>query len=220
MPLTRVIGKGRTVALEPEAFAELRAGHARVAVDVGTGDGRFAYHLASSDPQLLVVGLDALAAPMGERAATAARKPPKGGRPNLVFVHAAIEAPPADLAGVADDLYVLLPWGALLEGVVLARDDVLAGIAAVCRPGACVRVTLNGEIWIDSTPTRYEPLPVPTPEYVAEVIAPGFARHGVILEGGRYSTAEEAKSLPTTWARKLGHAREHPVFVQFAGVAG
>jgi len=219
MPLTRVIGKGRVVALDAAALAELRAGYARVAVDVGTGDGRFAYHLASSDPHLLVIGIDALAEPMAERAATAARKPPKGGRPNLLFVHAAIETLPAELTHVADEVHVLLPWGALLEGIVLARDEVLAGIASLCRPGGSVAVTLNGEIWVDSTPTRYEPLPVPTPEYVAEVIAPGFARHGIVLDAARYSTAEEAKGLPTTWARKLGHAREHPRFVQFVGVA-
>ena len=102
---------------------------------------------------------------------------------------------------------------------MLARDDVLSGIASLCRPGARVAVVLNGEIWVDSTPTRYESLPVPTPEYVTDVVAPGFARHGIVLGAARYATAEEAKALPTTWARKLGHGRDHPRFVQFGGVA-
>jgi 16S rRNA (adenine(1408)-N(1))-methyltransferase len=186
---------------------------------VGTGDGRFAYHIASADPQQLVIGLDALAENMGERAATAARKPAKGGRANLVFVHAAIETIPAELAHVADEVHVLLPWGGLLEGIVLARDDVIGGLAALCRPGARVTVTLNGEIWLDSTPARYEQLPLPTPEYVAEVVAPGFARAGVELGAARYSTAAEATQLPTTWARRLAHGRDHPCFVQFRGVA-
>jgi 16S rRNA (adenine(1408)-N(1))-methyltransferase len=218
MTLTRVIGRGRVETLTPAAFSELRARYPRTAVDVGTGDGRFAYHLASAAPDLLVIGLDALAEHMGERAATAARKPPKGGRPNLLFVHAAVEALPPDLRHVADEVHVLLPWGGLLEGIVLARDDVLGGIASLCRPGARVAVTLNGEIWVDSTPVRYEPLPVPTPEYVAEVVAPGFARNGIELGPARYATAEEAQ-LPTTWARRLAHGRDHPRFVQFAGVA-
>jgi 16S rRNA (adenine(1408)-N(1))-methyltransferase len=219
MPLTRVLGKGRSTALEAAEFAQLRARYARTAVDVGTGDGRFAYQLASSAPELLVIGLDALAEHMAERAATAARKPPKGGRPNLLFVRAAIESPPMELAHAADEVHVLLPWGALLEGVVLARDDVLGGIASLCTTGARVSVILNGEIWVDSTPTRYEPLPVPTPEYVADVVAPGFARHGITLGPAQYMTAEAAKALATTWARKLGHGRDHPRFVQFEGVA-
>jgi 16S rRNA (adenine(1408)-N(1))-methyltransferase len=219
MTIAQVVGKGRTATLTLAAFAEVKTRYARTAVDVGTGDGRFAYHLASTEPQCLVIGIDALAEHMGERAATAARKPAKGGRPNLLFVHAAIEALPVELERTADDVYVQLPWGALLEGIVLARDDVLRGIAALCRPGARVVVTLNGEIWVASTPARYEPVPVPTPEYVAEVVAPAFARVGVDLGGARYSTAEETKQLPTTWARRLGHGRDHPRFVYFEGVA-
>jgi len=134
-----------------------------------------------------------------------------------VFVHAAIEALPRELERIADNVYVQLPWGALLEGIVLARDDVLGGIASLCRPGGRIVVTLNGEIWIDSLPSRYAALPLPTPEYVREVVAPGFARFGIRLEPARYSTADEAKDLPTTWARKLGHGRAHPRFVQFEG---
>ncbi len=98
MTITRVVGKGRTVRLDAAAFTELRSGYAAVAVDVGTGDGRFAYQLACDDAHRLVVGIDALAEPMGERAATAARKPARGGRPNLVFVHAAVETLPEELA--------------------------------------------------------------------------------------------------------------------------
>jgi 16S rRNA (adenine(1408)-N(1))-methyltransferase len=220
MTITQVTGKGRTVSLTSDEFAAMRERYSTTSVDVGTGDGRFAYHLASTDPTCLVVGMDALAENMGERASTAGRKPAKGGRPNLLLVHAAIEARPGELERVADNVYVQLPWGVLLEGIVLARDDVLGGIAALCRPGARVTVTLNGEIWLDSTPSRYAGLPLPTPDYVSEVVAPGFARFGIRLHPARYSTADEAKQLPTTWARRLGHGRAHPRFVQFVGDSG
>jgi 16S rRNA (adenine(1408)-N(1))-methyltransferase len=155
---------------------------------------------------------------MGEIAAKAARKPARGGRANLLLVRARVEELPADLHGVADEVSVQLPWGSLLEGIVLARDDVLGGLAALCRPGARLTVTLNGEIWLDSTPARYESLPVPTPEYVADVVATGLARVGIRFGEARYSSAAEAKALPTTWARRLGHGRAHPSFVRFDGV--
>ena len=218
MTLTRVIGKDRTEAFEAGALSELRARHETTAVDVGTGDGRFAYHLASTDPTRLVIGIDAHDEPMGEIAAKAARKPARGGRANLLLVRAPIEMLPPELHAVADEVSVQLPWGSLLEGIVLARDDVLGGLAALCRPGARLSVTLNGEIWLDSTPARYEDLPVPTPEYVAEAIEPEFRRRGVDLGPARYLTAAEAKALPTTWARRLGHGRTHPRFVYFEGV--
>ncbi len=196
----------------------LRAAYERCAVDVGTGDARFAYHVASDHPDWLVIGLDALDAPMGEIAYKASRKPARGGRANLVLLRAAVETLPTELHGVADEVDVLLPWGALLEGIVLARVEVVAGIASIARPTALVRIILNGEIWIDSTPARYEALPIPTPEYVAEKIDPEFRRAGIDLGPARYLTAAEAKALPTTWARRLGHGRSHPRFVHIEGV--
>jgi 16S rRNA (adenine(1408)-N(1))-methyltransferase len=217
MTLTRVVGKGRTTAMDAGDVSALRASAGRVVVDVGTGDGRYAYDLASAHPEWLVMGIDALDEPMGEIAHRALRKPARGGRANVVFVRAAVEALPAELHGIADEVQVLLPWGRLLEGVVLAESDVLEGLAALARTGASVAITLNGEIWVESTPARYADLPVPTPEYVRDVVAPGFARVGITLGPARYLSAEETKALPSTWARRLGHGREHPRFLHVEG---
>ena len=218
MTLTRVVGKGRTSEMPASELEALRGAYVKCAVDVGTGDARFAYHLASERPDWLVLGLDALDEPLGEIAYRAARKAARGGRPNLVLLRAAIEALPDELDRIADEVDVLLPWGALLEGIVRARPEVIGGIAALARPGALVQVTLNGEIWLDSTPARYADLPLPTPDYVAEAIEPEFRRNGIELGAARYLTAAEAKGLPTTWARRLGHGRSHPRFVHFEGV--
>jgi 16S rRNA (adenine(1408)-N(1))-methyltransferase len=218
MTLTRVVGKSRTAAMPATELDALRDAYASCVVDVGTGDARFAYHLASERADWLVIGLDALDEPMGEIAYKASRKPPRGGRPNLVLLRAPVEALPAELAHIADEVDVMLPWGALLEGIVRASPEVVAGIAALGRPGARVQVVLNGEIWLDSTPARYEDLPVPTPQYVADAIEPEFRRAGIDLAPARYMNAEEAKGLPTTWARRLGHGRTHPSFVHIEGV--
>ena len=218
MTLTRVVGKGRTSEMAASDLEALRGAYVKCAVDVGTGDARFAYHLASERPDWLVLGLDALDEPLGEIAYRAARKAARGGRPNLVLLRAAIEALPGELDRIADEVDVLLPWGALLEGIVRARPQVVGRIAVLARPGALVQVTLNGEIWLDSTPARYADLPLPTPDYVAEAIEPEFHRNGIELGSARYLTAAEAKGLPTTWARRLGHGRSHPRFVHFEGV--
>jgi 16S rRNA (adenine(1408)-N(1))-methyltransferase len=218
MTLIRVVGKGRTSEMPASELQARRGAYVKCAVDVGTGDARFAYHLASERPDWLVLGLDALDEPLGEIAYRAARKAARGGRPNLVLLRAAIEALPGELDRIADEVDVLLPWGALLEGIVRARPQVIGGIAALARPGALVQVTLNGEIWLDSTPARYADLPLPTPDYVAEAIEPEFRRNGIELGAARYLTAAEAKGLPTTWARRLGHGRSHPRFVHFEGV--
>jgi 16S rRNA (adenine(1408)-N(1))-methyltransferase len=210
--IARVVGKGRIEAMTAEAFTAACKDWSRTFVDVGTGDGRYARAIASERPDWLVIGIDALAEPMEETAR-------KAKRDNLLFVRASIESVPSELHGIADVVTVMLPWGVLLEGIVLARDDVLRGLAALCGPAARVEVTLNGEIWHDSTPLRFVDLPVPTPEYVADVVAPAFARAGIDVGAARWLDASEAKNIPSTWARKLGHRRAHPKFLRFERIA-
>jgi len=212
MTIARVVGKGRIDDMTAQAFAAARAGSSHTFVDVGTGDGRYARAIATERSDWLVIGIDALAEPMEE----AARK---AKRDNLLFVRASIESVPVELHGIAEAVAVMLPWGALLDGIVLASDDVLRGIAALCAPGARVEVTLNGEIWHDSTPARYADLPLPTPEYVGDVVAPAFARAGIDIGAARWLDASVAKDIPSTWARKLAHGRAHPKFLRFDGVA-
>jgi 16S rRNA (adenine(1408)-N(1))-methyltransferase len=83
------------------------ARYAGVIVDLGTGDGRYVLATAAACPDRLVIGVDANAAAMADaaRKATArSGKPgkPGGGLPNALFVVAAVEALPVELAGVAD----------------------------------------------------------------------------------------------------------------------
>lgn len=215
--MIRVVGKGRTEELSRAGVDAMRAGVEGVFVDVGTGDARYPYGIAAERPRWLVVGIDALDTPMEEIAVKAVRKPAKGGRPNLVLTRASAEAMPPELEGVADEVTVILPWGRLLEGIVTPDDGVVDGLVSIMAPGARLAVTLNGEIWVDSLPHRYADLPLPTTEHVARVVAPAFARAGVEIGAARVLSAAEAKALPTTWSRKLGHGRAHPTFVHFEG---
>jgi 16S rRNA (adenine(1408)-N(1))-methyltransferase len=214
MTITRVIGKDRTEAITRADLDARRRDAVRTVIDVGTGDGRYPYALATEHEDWFVIGVDALDEPMGEIAYKAGRKPAKGGRTNVVFLRGAVEQLREQLGDIADEVQVLLPWGRLLEGIVAPDTEVIAGLAAL---GPRLHVVLNGEIWEASLPVRFEHLPVPTPEYVADVIAPGFAACDVAIGGARYLTAAEAKTLPTTWARRLGHNRDHPRFVSFDG---
>jgi len=62
-----------------------------VAIDLGTGDGRFVLAAAAARPETLVIGLDASAAGMAESSRRAARR---NALPNAVFAVAAAEHPP------------------------------------------------------------------------------------------------------------------------------
>jgi 16S rRNA (adenine(1408)-N(1))-methyltransferase len=193
------------------------AGTQRVVVDVGTGDGRFAYSYAADHADAFVIGMDAIAERLDELSAKAARKPAKGGLPNVLFVRASVEDPPPELARLADEVHVLLPWGALLLGTMLGTPEVMRGLTFVARPGARVTIVFNGEVWEDSTPKDMVDLPPVTVDYVRTELAPRYAEeHGIVLDDVHDMSPAEIKALTTTWARKLAHGR-HPKFVLGGG---
>lgn len=197
----------------------LPSGYDRVLVDLGTGDGRHAYGLAGERPDWLVVGVDAISEPMAELSAKASRKPAKGGRPNLVYVRASAEQPPPELRGRADEVHVVLPWGALLAGTLLPRPDVLGGIVALARPaGARLSLVLNAEPWLESTPKDMAELPAVTVEHVDRALAPAYAEAGIVLGPARLVGRAEVDALNSTWAKRLAASHGgHPRFVAVEG---
>ena len=138
MTLTRV-SSARAVPRRwpPTELAALRAAYEKCAVDVGTGDAHFAYHLASERPDWLVDRARRARRADGRdrvprRAQARARRP---ARISCCCAPRSRRCPPSSQA-IADEVDVLLPWGALLEGIVRARAEVVGGIAALAPPGA------------------------------------------------------------------------------------
>jgi 16S rRNA (adenine(1408)-N(1))-methyltransferase len=195
----------QTVTLDAPAFAALAARYDGVTIDLGAGDGRFAYRYAVTHPDRLVVAIDPVRETMRELSAKGARKPDRGGAPNALYVVAGIEHPPEELRHAADEIVVTLPWGSLMRGIVLGDETVLGGIASLARPGATLRIVLNLRIFDDPVPLDVRDLPDVTPNYVRETLTPAFARHGIAITATRAMEPEEVAAIETTWAKKLSH---------------
>lgn len=190
------------------ACSELRARivpYRRTVIDLGTGDGRFAYHYARQHSDAFVIGIDPVREAMREFSARALRKPERGGTPNLLYVVASIEHIPDGLRALADEMYITLPWGSLMRGLILGEDLVLAGVASLARADATLRIILNTRIFDDPVPADVLDLPNVTPEYGGEVLAPAYTRHRIEITETRWMDAMEVASLPTTWAKRLSH---------------
>jgi 16S rRNA (adenine(1408)-N(1))-methyltransferase len=136
--------RGKSVVRVPVTELLARAATAaRVVVDLGAGDGRFAYRRARAHSEWLCIAVDACAAGMRELSWRALRKPSRGGAPNVVFVRAAIESLPQALAGIADEVTINYPWGSLLRAVLEPDPAALGGIVRLGRPGAALRIHVN-----------------------------------------------------------------------------
>jgi 16S rRNA (adenine(1408)-N(1))-methyltransferase len=162
-----------------------------VHVDFGTGDGTLVRRMAKAQPDVLFVGVDAIADNLRDASRRAG--------PNALFGRVALEDAPGALAGFADRLTVLFPWGSLLRAV--AADDLarLARLRGVCKPGAEVRFVFEpARAWSDLERLHGEA---------------GFAL------SARPLLVEDARDLPTTWAKKLGYSGKPRSFCDFQGRA-
>ncbi|GAA2027699.1 hypothetical protein GCM10009839_28280 [Catenulispora yoronensis] len=209
----KVLAGKKLVDLDPAELAAALAASDHVLVDVGTGDARTAYRQAVAHPEWTVIGVDPAWQRMAETAVRAARKPAKGGAPNLVLVNAAIETVPTALSGVADEVTVLMPWGKLLRGVVLGEDDVLSGLRAVAKDGAPLELSIGTSIWREPVPLEIRDLPELTPEAVESTgLADRLAAFGWQVTDVRLVPHTELETISSSWARRLGSGATETVF--------
>jgi 16S rRNA (adenine(1408)-N(1))-methyltransferase len=209
-----IIVQGKnTTEIDAGELERLIEGYESVAMDVGTGDGRFAYTWAADHPETFVIAMDPVREAMREFSARAQRKPARGGLPNLLYVMASIEQPPTELEGRANLIFVNLPWGSLMRGIIEADDIVLGNLSRLAADGAQVRIILNTRVFDDPVPLDVLGLPEVTAEYAQTVLTPAYQEHGLQLTGARFLTPEELLELGTTWAKRLSHRTPPPSFL-------
>jgi len=188
---------------------ELVDGFAAIAVDIGTGDGRFVYARARAHPEWFCIGIDSERQNLREYSAKIHKKPSRGGLParNALYVIANVRNLPEELSGLANRVYINFPWGSLLESVVTGDDAVLGEIAAVSADGVTLEILVNYSIFVDPIPVEVRRLPKLSPDYIQEVLAPAYARAGFVLVETTTLAGDELREIPTTWSKRLAHGR-------------
>jgi 16S rRNA (adenine(1408)-N(1))-methyltransferase len=173
-------------------------------------------HVASRDPDILVLGVDANAAALREASRRFAAKPARGGLPNALLGRLALADAPGELAGLADQLTILLPWGSLLRAVAAPDAAALNGLHGLCKPGAELRVLFGYGPRSDGSAIREHALPPLEDPATPLALEHAYCDAGFAV-AARLVAREEVRALPTTWAKRLaysGHARR---FVELRG---
>lgn len=172
-------------------------------IDVGTGDGRAVLAAATGEPSTFVIGLDADAASMADASARAAWSPRKGGLANAMFVAAAAEAMPPELARLAQLVTVRFPWASLLRGCLGRDSKVAAGLAALLGPAGTLELLLA-----PATRDRLDDLPT-EPDAIVDAAARAFEPHGLRVIEARKASTDEIRASGSTWAKRLLGGSRH-----------
>ncbi len=172
-------------------------------MDIGTGDGRFVYRLAQSNPRKFYIGIDANAAPLEKISMKATRNPSKGGLANVLFVQAAIEDLPAELNAAADEIHIHFPWGSLLRAVALGEKDALCSLHRIAAPECLLEIVIGIDEERDRTEIERLAIPKISPEYLQKTLLPKYEAAGFETLGSGVLSPSEWSRLETSWARKL-----------------
>jgi predicted RNA methylase len=178
-----------------------------VTIDLGTGDGRLPYALALKSPDRLFVGVDASAAALRARSERAVRARLE----NLLYVRAAVEALPCELSGVADRITVVLPWGSLLATVARPSVGLLRHVRSLCQTDATLSLILAVEDGRDRVELHRLAVPALDDAHLHGALRAGYAEAGFELTRVHRLPAAELSRWPSTWARRLAHARDRAV---------
>ena len=142
---------------------------------------------------------------MAHSSRRSARAPHRGGLTNALFVVAAAEHPPVELAGMVDELTITFPWGSLLRGALALDDAAAAGIAALLRRGGCASALVSV--------TERDGLAMPNlDELSCELLAARWAGHGLRLDAFGPAAAAEIEAVGSSWARRLSVGRSRPAW--------
>jgi 16S rRNA (adenine(1408)-N(1))-methyltransferase len=182
-----------------------------VIVDLGAGDGRYVYESARDDPASLYIGIDPDAGALSEYAYRASRKPARGGVDTARFVVASVEQLPPELAGIAALVRVNFPWGSLLRAL-LDPDPATLRALTTLAPGGQFEIVFSYDPQHDTGAFAGDALPALDEAYIVDVLVPAYRAAGLDTTEQRRLTQDEALAIPSTWGRRLLHARPRNVY--------
>lgn len=167
------------------------ANHQRVIMDLGTGDGKFAFHHARAFPGHFVIGVDACRENLREHS--------RAKLPNLLFVIASAQDLPRELNGLASHITINFPWGSLLESLLDGDLCLLRGLEALTQPSANLDIRLNGSALAEAGWTLEE--------------GAWRIRENLVLAGwgaGKPLTMDSSalRKFPSSWAKRLAFGRD------------
>ncbi len=186
-----------------------------MAIDLGTGDGRYVYRQALVRPDTLCIGVDATSENLADYSARVSKKPSRGGLPNALYVLANAESLTAELNARANAITINLPWSSLLAGLTRGDACLLASIARLARPGASLDIIINLAAFASPVPLELQALPVPTVEYALAVLKSRYAEFGIHIKHAKMLGKQEMAQIGSDWALRLAYGRA-PLAVHIA----
>ncbi|MEO8356243.1 MAG: methyltransferase domain-containing protein [Chloroflexota bacterium] len=192
--------RGKTsIDLDFNGLNKRLAGHSRLILDLGTGDGRYVHDLAERNPNWFVIGVDSCRENLHEHS--------RAKLPNAIFVIASAQNLPYELYGLVSLITINFPWGSLLDSLLTGDPGLLRGLSSISCPNAQMEIRLNGGALAEAGTNL---------DTGAKLIYENMNQYGWKLKNPCPMDRYILRNFPTTWARRLAYGRD-PRVISLSG---
>lgn len=175
------------------------ANYSVITLDLGTGDGKFAFCHAESFPGRFIIGLDSCRENLREFS--------RARLPNLLYVIANAQALPNELRGMISHVTVNFPWGSLLGSLLTGDPLLFHGLESVLTTGARLDLRLNGGALAEAGWSL---------ENGMEQVRENLIHAGWKMKQPVTMDSRALRGFPSTWAKRLAFGRD-PRAIQVNG---
>jgi len=189
----------RSLDLDLNGLKDRLTNYTRVILDLGTGDGKFAFHYARAYPNHFVIGVDSCRENLREHSRTKL--------PNALFIIASAQDLPQELNGLVSHITINFPWGSLLESLLANDTTLLRGLESISCSTTSIEVRLNGGALAEQGWTL---------EAGAGQIYENLIHAGWQVKTPVMVNAQALRNFPSTWAKRLPFGRD-PRAMQLSG---
>lgn len=166
-------------------------GRKRIILDLGTGDGKFAFCLAENFPGYFVIGADSCRENLREYS--------RADLPNLLYVIASAQSLPRELTGLVSQVTINFPWGSLLESLLTGDARLMLGLESILGSGARLEVRLNGGALSEAGWTL---------EDGTEQVRENLSHAGWCVGKSEAMDSASLRNFPSAWAKRLAFGRD------------
>jgi 16S rRNA (adenine(1408)-N(1))-methyltransferase len=167
------------------------ASHQRILLDLGTGDGKFAFHYARAFPSHFIIGVDSCRENL--------RKFSRAKLTNLLYVIASAQELPRELNGLISHITVNFPWGSLLKSLLSNDPNLMFRLSSISRVNAGIDVSLNSGALAEASMTL---------EHGTKTIRNNLLQAGWQIKSPISMDTYTLGLFPSTWAKRLAYGRD------------
>ena len=189
----------RSLDLDLNGLTDRLTNYNRVILDLGTGDGKFAFHYARTFPSHFVIGVDACRENLREHS--------RMKLPNALFIIAGAQDLPNELNGLVSHITINFPWGSLLESLLAGDPMLMCRLESISSSFTQIDVRLNGGALAEQGWAL---------EAGAAQIYDNLTHAGWRMKTPVLMNTNALRNFPSTWAKRLAFGRD-PRAMQLSG---